>query len=843
MSNQGRDEPSPATDVAVAALAPEHQTLRGLLQRISATGEFMNAIGESSEAVIVFDAERRVLGANRRAEALFGFDRGELDGRSTDALIPERLRQPNAPAMSEMTDIMQVELPGLLRDGSERPIEWCFGSVRAGEYLVFVLTMRDRIEAQRAVARLKESEQRFQLFVNAVRDCAIYMLDAEGRVSSWNAGAKRVKGWDAEEVMGQSFEVFFTPEDRLSGLPARLLAKAESSGSHGTTGWRVRKDGTRFWVEGSLTALRDERGVVCGFAKITRDLTERLRAEENERRLVAERAARMAAEEAEQRIRASEERLSRLQRATAALSEAATPEDVAEAVLRECGGAFGAASAVFSVSEGHKLVLLGQRGHYGAVGHCDVPLAEDALVTDAATRGEALFFRSRSEFLARYPSEPSSGSFEASVALPLVARGKPIGVLVLGFCERRDFQSAERTMLLTMSDLCAQALDRAGLFGAEREARATAEAANRAKDEFLGMLGHELRNPLAPISTALELLKTHPHENGARERAVIERQVTHLQRLVDDLLDVSRVARGLISLSLTPTPVADILSKALETARPLIDQRMHRLTVSTPGEDLAIRADLVRMAQAVSNLLINAASYTPHGGHIWVDAWREADDAVISVRDDGEGIDAELLPRVFDLFVQGQRGFERSKGGLGLGLAIVKNLVGLHGGTVSVKSSAEGSEFIVRVPVLAGVPEAAPLSDDRPQPALGGTRRILLVDDNEDARELLGDMLRTFGHEVEAAPDGPAALARLEKFSPDVAILDLGLPGMDGFELAQRISETLKDARPRLIALTGYGRESDVKQGRAVGFDLHLVKPVDIPVLVTAIDQSAVLVR
>jgi signal transduction histidine kinase/CheY-like chemotaxis protein len=637
--------------------------------------------------------------------------------------------------------------------------------------------------------------------------------------------------------------VFFTPEDRLSGLPARLLAKAESSGSHQTTGWRVRKDGTRFWVEGSLTALRDEQGVVCGFAKITRDLTERVRAEENERRLVAERAARMAAEEAEQRIRASEERLSRLQRATAALSEAATPEDVAQAVLRECGGAFGASSAVFSVSEGQRLVLLGQRGHDGAMGRGAGPLAENALVVDAATRGEALFFRSRGEFLARYPGETSRDGFEASAALPLVARGKPIGVLYLGFGERRDFHPAERTMLLAMSDLCAQALDRAGLFGAEREARATAEAANRAKDEFLGMLGHELRNPLAPISMALELLKTHPHENGARERAVIERQVTHLQRLIDDLLDVSRVARGLISLSLTATPVADILSRALETARPLIDQRMHQLTVSSPDEDVAIRADLVRMAQVVSNLLINAASYTPHGGHIWVEARREADDAVISVRDDGEGIDAELLPRVFDLFVQGQRGFERSKGGLGLGLAIVKSLVGLHGGTVSAKSSAEGSEFTVRIRVLPQLPEATPLSDDTSQAALSGTRRILLVDDNEDARELLGDMLRTFGHEVEAAPDGPAALARLEGFSPDVAILDLGLPGMDGFELARRISETLKDARPRLIALTGYGRESDVKQGRAVGFDLHLVKPVDIPVLVRAIDESAALMR
>jgi CheY-like chemotaxis protein len=243
------------------------------------------------------------------------------------------------------------------------------------------------------------------------------------------------------------------------------------------------------------------------------------------------------------------------------------------------------------------------------------------------------------------------------------------------------------------------------------------------------------------------------------------------------------------------------------------------------------------MAQVVANLLINAAGYTPPGGHIWLSAEQDDDAVTIRVRDDGEGIEPELLPRVFDLFVQGTRSFERTQGGLGLGLAIVKSLVTLHGGTVNVTSDREGSEFVVRVPI-GRLPreETSDPTEDRLSPPRA-VKRILVVDDNEDARELLGDVLRTFGHEVEVAHDGPTALGKLETFPADVAILDLGLPLMDGFELARRILECHREARPRLIALTGYDRAEHVAKGRAVGFDTHLVKPVNLPVLVAAIER------
>ncbi len=826
----------------------DQKVLRTLLARLESPATTIRQVLDATEeALIAFDSERTILYANARAEKLFGYRRGDLDGRSTDVLVPSRLRQPDAPPMAETGELTLVELPGLMTYGTERPIEWRFGSVRRESQLVFVMTVRDREAIDRALDELRESEHRFQLFVNSVQEYAIYMLDAAGRVSSWNAGAERIKGWSAEEVVGKPFEVFFTPEDRDAGLPARVLAAATKEGSHRTRGWRVRKDGARFYVEGSLTALRDPQGEVRGFAKITRDLTERLRAEENERRLIGEQAARQAAQEGEQRVRASEERLARLQRVTAALSKAASPEDVAGALLRECADAMGAkATAMYLLaSNGQSLELFAQNGHPEdtAEQYRAIRLEARTPLTDVGRERRPAFYESFDDCADHYPGLRDAiraGNLQASAALPLVAHGDLLGVLGVRFTERRAFDPSERTLLLTIADVCAQAIDRARLFAAETAARATAESASRAKDEFLAMLGHELRNPLAPISTALQLMKLKGDNGSQRERDVIERQVSHLSTLVDDLLDVSRVARGLISLSRTRIEVSEILSKAIEMASPLLEQRSQQLVVTAPKNGLLIDADPVRMAQVVSNLLTNAAKYTPPGRHVWLSADLQGKEAIIRVRDDGDGIGPDLLPHVFDLFVQGPRTIARSEGGLGLGLALVKNLVALHGGTVSVKSDGvgRGSEFVVRVPALPAAARPTAPSALTIQIAGRAGKRILVVDDNEDARELLGEMLRTMGHDVELASDGPTALDKLKIFPADVAILDLGLPVMDGFELASRIADSRVEPRPRLVALTGYGRESDIARTRAVGFDTHLVKPVNLTLLVSAIDRA-----
>lgn len=826
-------------------------TLQTILQKVEAQSHALDEIlTVTSAALIAFDTDRRILRANLAAEAFFGYGPGALEGVSTDVLIPERLRQPDAPPMTVTEDLMQVELPGLMRDGTERSIEWCFGSARHASGVVFVMTVRDRLELDRAMEALHASEERFQLLVNGVRDCAIFMLDEAGRVSSWNDGATRVKGWAREEILGQPYEVFFSGEDRAAGVPGRLLDAALEEGSHESSGWRMRKDGSRFWALTSLTVLRSAEGQVRGFAKITRDLTERLRREESEHRLIAERAAREAAQEAEQRLRASEERLGRLQRVTAALSEAVTPEDVSTVVLRECIHSFGAGGgAVYLLtSDGNALELVGQQGHpeRALEGFRVLPLDARAPLCDAARERTPGFYESFEDCWRKYPALREAigvGNFEASAALPLVGRGQLLGVLGVRFEHRRSFEAGDRALLLTISDLCSQALERARLFAAERVARSSAETASRSKDEFLAMLSHELRNPLAPIATAVQLMKLRGDGRMTREREVIERQLSHIGKLVDDLLDVSRVARGLISLSRAPTEVAEVLAEAVEMASPLLEQRAQDLVFSVPKSGLAIKADRMRLAQVVANLLTNAAKYTPPHGHVWLDAFLEAGQVVIRVRDDGEGIGPELLPHVFDLFVQGRRTIARSEGGLGLGLALVKSLVALHDGTVSAASAGpgRGSEFVVRIPALVEVgPRPSPTGAHpaQPRPAQTG-KRILLVDDNHDAGEMLAEVLRALGHEVAVAEDGPSALRQLSAFPAEVAILDLGLPVMDGFELARRVCEERGAARPRLIALTGYGRERDFAQSRAVGFDAHLVKPVDVDTLIATIEEPA----
>jgi signal transduction histidine kinase len=360
------------------------------------------------------------------------------------------------------------------------------------------------------------------------------------------------------------------------------------------------------------------------------------------------------------------------------------------------------------------------------------------------------------------------------------------------------------------------------------KARQAAEDASRAKDEFLAMLGHELRNPLAPIVTALQLLRLRGVQAGERERTIIERQVRHLVGLVDDLLDISRVTRGKIRLSAVPTQLSDAVAKGIELASPLLEQHQHDLTVDVPTDGLGVSADPARLAQVISNLLTNAAKYTPPGGRIRVSAALDGDAVVLRVRDTGMGIDPAMLPRIFDLFTQDRQAIDRAQGGLGLGLAIVRSLVALHGGTVAAHSEGRGrgSEFVVRLPHLR-MTGGAPRADAAPAPRASSGLRVLVVDDNEDAALMLSEALVQAGHQTAVAHDGPAALQLIEAFKPHVALLDIGLPVMDGFELARQIRSG-ETANTRLVAVTGYGQEHDRQRTQAAGFDAHLIKPVDL---------------
>jgi two-component system CheB/CheR fusion protein len=372
--------------------------------------------------------------------------------------------------------------------------------------------------------------------------------------------------------------------------------------------------------------------------------------------------------------------------------------------------------------------------------------------------------------------------------------------------------------------------------------------ADRRKDEFLAMLAHELRNPLAPIVAALQLMKRHRGGPDLEEdRAMAERQVRHMARLIDDLMDVSRISRGKVVLRKEVVDLKALVARAAETGRPLLEERRHQFAVTLPDAPVLVKADPTRLEQVLTNLLSNASKYTDPGGRIRLTAGREGGWAVVRVRDTGIGIEPRMLPEVFGLFVQVERRLDRSRSGLGIGLSLVKSLVEMHGGSVSAHSEGpgRGSEFVIRLPALERVPKGG----GRPFMACAEAsremagRRILVVDDNVDAADGLGRLLsRVWGQEVRVVYDGPAALVSAESFRPEVVLLDLGLPGMDGYEVARRLRGEPEFADVLLVAVTGWGQDSDRQMSKQAGFDHHLVKPVDLERLRGLLTTAAVAV-
>jgi PAS domain S-box-containing protein len=365
--------------------------------------------------------------------------------------------------------------------------------------------------------------------------------------------------------------------------------------------------------------------------------------------------------------------------------------------------------------------------------------------------------------------------------------------------------------------------------GTRKQAERALAEANRNKDAFLAMLAHELRNPLAPIASALQLFgMVDPASTQAREaRAIMQRQLEHLVRLVDDLMDVSRITRGKIDMRREAQSLNAILLSAVETARPAIEAGRHRFSISLPQEPLRVQADFVRLGQVVSNLLTNAAKYTDPGGQIALQAAAEGGSAVIRVRDNGIGIEPEMLPRVFDMFAQLEQGATRSKGGLGIGLALARALVQLHGGALEgySRGPGTGAEFVVRLPLLASEAAMQP-TPPQPRPTPARRRRVLVVDDNVDAAETLQMVVAQMGHQVEAAYDGRSALEAARRERPDVVLLDLSMPEMDGVQVARELRSAPACRNVRIVALSGLGQREDRRRSREAGFDDHLVKPV-----------------
>ena len=446
--------------------------------------------------------------------------------------------------------------------------------------------------------------------------------------------------------------------------------------------------------------------------------------------------------------------------------------------------------------------------------------------------------------------------------VPEILRSK-VAVLVELYCKRREMRELNRSLAqanerLAEANTTLQAektrelkdfnatlrranteLERANRsLQSEVAERARAEQAlkeaDRHKDEFLAMLAHELRNPLAPILNAVQLMRMKPMPDAqlSRSRDVIERQLSHLTRLVDDLLDVARITRGRINLSPEPIELAALIARAVETVQPLIQERGHEFTSEIPAGTLRVNADPLRLTQALGNVLGNAAKYTERGGRITLTVCRQGTDVEIRVRDTGIGIPAEVLPRIFDLFTQLDRRSDHAHSGLGIGLALVRRLLQMHDGTISAHSEGpgRGSEFVIRLPLLLETTQSA----NGQQPATRADavppvrRRILVADDNADALETLATVLELGGHEVFSAANGSLALECAERHLPEVALLDIGMPLLDGYEVARRIRAQAWGKRITLVALTGWGQDSDRRRSQEAGFDSHLVKPLDL---------------
>ncbi len=579
---------------------------------------------------------------------------------------------------------------------------------------------------------------------------------------------------------------------------------------------------------------------------------------EKSRELELERARLLEAEhEAAARAAAAHEHLGRLQRVTSALSEAVAVFDVCGVLHADIADAVGARRTCLALAreEGRPLSLIGDGVQ--AIG------TESSDRADERTDPTLLLEAAYAGGTALWPRPPS-----LLVALPLALGSRRIGAVLFELHQPRELTPADRALFEDVTRQLALALDRARMYELANQERARAEEANQAKDEFLAMLGHELRNPLAPMLTAITLMRSRLGEVALKERSIIERQLNHMVRLVDDLLDISRITRGSLKLSRKPVELYEVVRRAVEMASPMLDERGHQLTVSVPRAGVRVEVDTYRIAQAVAHLLMNAAKYTPNGGCVEVSAALRGSEVVLSVLDDGIGLDSTLLGRVFEPFVQRQQALDRSKGGLGLGLTIARRLVELHGGQVTASSPGVGGGSTFNIELsLAGPPsersalpgprDCTPISWSCPASEARSTVsqaqaesaahassltrgvRVLVVDDNVDAAEMLGEALRISGHVVCIAHDGPTALSLVDDFRPELALLDIGLPVMDGFDLAKRLRARLNGDAPMFVAVTGYGQPADRARTKQVGFDEHLVKPVDLARLNAIVRRAA----
>lgn len=745
------------------------------------------------DAVIRTDDSSRIQLMNRAAEILTGWKEEDALGRLLTEVFQVREEEFRLPCESITFHSLAIgqALAGrrntilISRDGAEKMIEHITSSIKSDgeEPTGSVLIFRDISNQHQLLEQIRaqHNSERFLASIIESSNDAIVSKSLDGIIQTWNGGAQRLFGYTSEQAIGSHISLII-PVDRMHD--EELILSRICAGERVEHYETLRRtiDGNLIHVSITVSPIRNEAGIVVGASKIARDISDRMRAE-------------IELHQSEQRYRA-------LAEASATVVWRTNPEG----------------EVVFASDDWNKIT--GQTDNEKKGWGWLQAIHSDDHAKTLALWTESLKIKTLHENQFRVRLRDGTYRWFAVRGVPVFDVDGTVREWVGANTDFHDRKLAEDSLRRLAADLSDM---------------------DRRKDEFLATLAHELRNPLAPIRSGLQVLQlTDISEDEANEtRVMMERQLNQLVRLVDDLMDVSRIVTGKIELQLKQVLLSDVLNSALETSRSLIDQMNHQLSVSLPGSPIRLDADFTRLSQVFLNLLNNAAKYSEPNGKINVDAKQEGDDVVVSIRDSGIGISSEHLPLIFDMFTQADQSLEKSRGGLGIGLSLVRRLVEMHRGSVEAKSAGEGqgSEFVVRIPTQSLQPTESVEQSTKEGAEANASLRILVVDDNRDSVMTLTLLLKRLGHQTRAAFDGEEAVALAREFHPQVVLLDIGLPKLNGYEVCRWIRAQGPKEAVTIIAQTGWGQEETRQKTKDAGFDFHMVKPLDPNALRKILDK------
>ena len=798
----------------------------------------------TDEGITLQDGQGKLVFANRLAAELTGC----RSPRELCRLPPRELRERFEIFDLDGKPFPFEQLPGrvLLEGGTPKEVVVRFrtrgatsdrwSSIRAsavrdehGAVRFVVNVFRDVTEERRQHEALGLAQEWFQIALRSIGD-AVITTDSDGCINLLNPVAETLTGWSSSDAVRRPLDEVFSivnddTRERVPSPVAQVLRDGIVVGLANHT-LLIRRDGSELAIDDSAAPIIDLNGKLTGVILVFRDVTEK-RALDRRRAFLASATRELSSSLDYRTTLATVARL-----AVPSMADWCAVDILEEGKLERVAVAHVDPAKVERVVEIRQLYPENPesaRGVWGILKSGEAEMIQEIppeLVESAAHDQEHQ----------RLLQELELRSY---IGVPLKHEGTSFGVITMVMAESgRRYTHDDFELAKSLADRAGLAVTNARLYQRAARAHDQAVLASRAKDEFLAMLGHELRNPLAPIQTALDLMRLRSGGRVPTENQVIERQVKHLVRLVDDLLDVSRIAHNRIELERKRVDLKEAVERALEIVWPPSSGRAHTVEVDL-ADDLIVLGDAIRLAQVVANLLSNAIKYTPPGGTIWLETWREGDAARISVKDDGQGIGPETLARVFDMFVQEPQALDRARGGLGLGLAIVRSLVLAHGGTVSAHSDGpgQGSCFVIELPLsLEERPSVPPRPSSSPPRAI---ERVLVVDDNHDARELMARLLGHLGHSTWTADNGLDALAIAAAHHPTLALLDIGLPGMDGYEVARRLKSLHGLSKLKLVAVTGYGQTVDSLRSWDAGFVAHIVKPLSLEKLTDLVGGSS----